>query len=118
MAQSTGSKSQSSSSGGKGQPVKPKPKPVPTSKGSNKGKGRGKGYSKKKTPGYSSGQGNRPSAKECNGEEGEEVPEDDPENQDYGECPEETADPLQHYEEEEEQAHQPEVPPTETIKSV
>ena len=76
VAQPAGSKGQSSSSGGKGQPVKPKPKSVPTPKGSNKGKGKGKGDSKKKPPSYSSGQGIRPSAKECNGEEDEEVPDD------------------------------------------
>merc|ERR1711989_226858 len=68
--------------------------------------------------GYSSGQGNRPSAKECTGDEDEETPEGDQENQGYEEFPEETEDPFQHHEEEEEQEYQEEVPPTETIKSV
>ena len=80
---SAGSKGQSSNSGGKGQSGKPKPKSVPTPKGSNKGKGKGKGDSKKKPPRYSSGQGNRPSAKECNGEYDEEAPESDQGSQGY-----------------------------------
>ena len=51
------------------------------------------------------------------GEE-EEVPEYDPENEEYGECPEEPSDPFEPQEEEEGQSYQEEVPPTETIKAV